>query len=267
MTDQGRARAAWWARVHRYRMQGILSRGAYALLHEYAQLARLYGDQGAFELGERFICQKLGLSWATHRMYRRQLEALHLVVTRLTKKRGFCRFFSYGLSASIFDAATASNFDAATASNFDAATASNSDAAHTSTVHTNPLKGGSERLRRTELLPKGKDSKGDKGGAAGAGRDESSRTSCGGMDPDPEAPKKAARSGANNETWLMGRLRRLLGPTEMANWGGRWRNRIKENPDLAARVIAEMEERVQDGKKYRSVGGYLDWLWQNWRNP
>jgi hypothetical protein len=49
---------------------------------------------------------------------------------------------------------------------------------------------------------------------------------------------------------------------EMANWGGRWRNRYREDSAKAHRVLAELRGMVREGKINSNVGATADMLWK-----
>ena len=52
------------------------------------------------------------------------------------------------------------------------------------------------------------------------------------------------------------------GRDQLANWGGWWRNRFRENPDKARRVLAEVAGMAREGRIHTSAGGAAFDLWQ-----
>jgi hypothetical protein len=49
---------------------------------------------------------------------------------------------------------------------------------------------------------------------------------------------------------------------EMDNWGGWWRNRFRENPDKARRVINDVASMVKEGRVIKSFGAAAVDLWK-----
>jgi hypothetical protein len=48
---------------------------------------------------------------------------------------------------------------------------------------------------------------------------------------------------------------------ELDNWGGWWRNRFRENPDKAQRVIDDVANMVKEGRILKSFGAAAVDLW------
>jgi hypothetical protein len=75
--------------------------------------------------------------------------------------------------------------------------------------------------------------------------------------------------GAGDEGAFLEQLETLLKPTgarktalEMANWGGWWRNRFRENPDKTRRVIADVANMVKEGRVIKGFGAAAVDLWK-----
>jgi len=49
---------------------------------------------------------------------------------------------------------------------------------------------------------------------------------------------------------------------EMVNWGGRWRNRYREDMTKAWRVLAELRSMVKEGRIESNAGAAADDLWR-----
>jgi len=75
------------------------------------------------------------------------------------------------------------------------------------------------------------------------------------------AASSARKSRLGEKEWLLD-LGYVVGPKEMANWGGRWRNRYRENPDKARRVLAELRSMARENKITRNAGACADDLWK-----
>ena len=71
----------------------------------------------------------------------------------------------------------------------------------------------------------------------------------------------ARKSRLGEREWLQD-LGYIVGPKELANWGGRWRNRYRENPDKARRVLAELRSMAREKRITRNAGACADDLWK-----
>jgi len=72
----------------------------------------------------------------------------------------------------------------------------------------------------------------------------------------------ALKVDLDREREFLQRLGEITGPKEMANWGGRWRNRYRENPGKAIRVLAELKSMHKEGSIVRNAGAAADDLWR-----
>lgn len=57
----------------------------------------------------------------------------------------------------------------------------------------------------------------------------------------------------------------LLGKTEMAFCGSRWRGRISEDPHKMERVLAELQTQQKEGLAVRNPGAYAEDLWKRFQ--
>jgi len=64
--------------------------------------------------------------------------------------------------------------------------------------------------------------------------------------------------------WLK-RLGMIVGPKEMANWGGRWRNRFRDNHGKAERVLAELARMHRQKEITRNAGACANDLWERFK--
>jgi hypothetical protein len=48
---------------------------------------------------------------------------------------------------------------------------------------------------------------------------------------------------------------------ELGNWGGWWRNRFRESPDKATRVLAEVRSMIREGRVRQNPGAAAVDLW------
>jgi hypothetical protein len=48
---------------------------------------------------------------------------------------------------------------------------------------------------------------------------------------------------------------------ELANWGGWWRNRYRENPAQARRVLAELASMIRERRIHKNTGAAGKDLW------
>jgi hypothetical protein len=74
------------------------------------------------------------------------------------------------------------------------------------------------------------------------------------------APKGAEKM--NGEADFLNELGAVAGPKELENWGGRWRNRYRENSGKARRVLAELAAMAKEGKITRNAGACANDLWE-----
>lgn len=85
----------------------------------------------------------------------------------------------------------------------------------------------------------------------------------------PEANGQAVnRSSLNRsqEAELMGRLREILGPDEMARAGGHWRvDHVRKHPGLVARVLDEYQRAQREGQAIGNPGAYCEDLVKRWK--
>ena len=80
----------------------------------------------------------------------------------------------------------------------------------------------------------------------------------------------SARKGeAGSEKEFLDRVREELGAIspqcaakELTNWGGWWRNRFREDPDRATRVLAEIGSMCREGRILTSPGAAASDLYQ-----
>jgi hypothetical protein len=72
----------------------------------------------------------------------------------------------------------------------------------------------------------------------------------------------ASRKRNTGERDWLERLGRIVGPKELANWGGRWRNRYREDSDKAGRVLAELTNMQREGLIHTNPGACADHLWK-----
>lgn len=78
------------------------------------------------------------------------------------------------------------------------------------------------------------------------------------------SPLKFNSLGAlETEEELITELQRRLGTKAMGTWGGRWRNRIRENKAKVKRVLLTLAEDSKE-KKIRNPGGFMNDLWKRW---
>jgi len=81
----------------------------------------------------------------------------------------------------------------------------------------------------------------------------------------PEPQEKSA-DGETEYMAQVGELFDLLGPKararELTNWGGWWRNRFREAPSKATRVLAEVRGMLREGRIRRSPGAAALDLWK-----
>jgi len=68
-------------------------------------------------------------------------------------------------------------------------------------------------------------------------------------------------SSNRQERDFLERFREATSESEMANWGGRWRNRYRADPDKAQRVIAELESMHKEGRIHSNAGACANDLW------
>jgi hypothetical protein len=75
-------------------------------------------------------------------------------------------------------------------------------------------------------------------------------------------------AGAQDESTFFEQLETVLKPIgarktrlELENWGGWWRNRFRENPDKAQRVIDDVANMVKEGRILKSFGAAAVDLW------
>ncbi len=50
--------------------------------------------------------------------------------------------------------------------------------------------------------------------------------------------------------------------SELTNWGGWWRNRFRQNPAKAVRLLAEMRSMVKEGRIHKNPGAAAVDLWK-----
>jgi hypothetical protein len=72
----------------------------------------------------------------------------------------------------------------------------------------------------------------------------------------------ALKANLDAEKAFLEALGMITGPKEMANWGGRWRNRYREDSDKAMRVLAELKSMHKEGRIVRNAGACADDLWR-----
>ena len=53
-----------------------------------------------------------------------------------------------------------------------------------------------------------------------------------------------------------------LAAAELVNWGGWWRNRFRENPDKARRVLADIASLIREGRITDNAGAAAVDLWK-----
>ncbi len=53
-----------------------------------------------------------------------------------------------------------------------------------------------------------------------------------------------------------------LAPLELTNWGGWWRNRFREDPLKARRILAEVTSMARERKVHRNPGAAAADLWK-----
>lgn len=75
--------------------------------------------------------------------------------------------------------------------------------------------------------------------------------------------KKRGENGFLEElTKVMARYNPKQAEKEMVNWGGRWRNRYRQNADKAWRVLNELKAMVCEGRITRNPGAAADDIWR-----
>ena len=85
----------------------------------------------------------------------------------------------------------------------------------------------------------------------------------------PDAPHAPDALRPAGETDFMRRLQETLGrhspataESELTNWGGWWRNRFRQDPAKAARVLAELGSMVKEGRIQKNPGAAATDLWK-----
>jgi len=53
-----------------------------------------------------------------------------------------------------------------------------------------------------------------------------------------------------------------LAVAELANWGGWWRNRFRDDPDKARRVLADIASLIREGRITDNAGAAAVDLWK-----
>ena len=90
------------------------------------------------------------------------------------------------------------------------------------------------------------------------------------VNPQTSTLSVSARKGeAGSEKEFLDRVREELGAIspqcaakELTNWGGWWRNRFREDPDRATRVLAEIGSMCREGRILTSPGAAASDLYQ-----
>jgi len=89
----------------------------------------------------------------------------------------------------------------------------------------------------------------------------------------PESPSTFSSSTRENssdtEAAFLEDLRRAIAvysparaQAELTNWGGWWRNRFRENPAKARRILAELRSMIRERRIRRNPGAAAKDLWE-----
>lgn len=80
----------------------------------------------------------------------------------------------------------------------------------------------------------------------------------------PENPEQLAVVSESQEVELLDRCRQLFGSAKMETYGGGWRMRIRRDPDLVERVLAEVSLMQREGRIRDDAGAAAYDLWRRW---
>ena len=89
----------------------------------------------------------------------------------------------------------------------------------------------------------------------------------------PESPStfssSARENSSDSEAAFLEDLRQAIAAysperaaAELTNWGGWWRNRFRENPAKARRVLAELRSMIRERRIRRNPGAAAKDLWE-----